>query len=333
MNLYLYFIVYIFISFALLIFYQKLSNTYKLFDNNDNEFSSKLKIPTGAGIVFFIVILISMIIFFKTEYVFLNLPERLWPLITSISFLCIISFYDDFKPINPIIKLFLQIIFVYLSLASIDVWSLGLPLKISIFIIIVYWVYIINIINFIDGADGFLTVFSISFFLILLFASIHYEFFFLKAITLTILPVLIVFLFFNKPNAKLYMGDTGSILLGFMMGYVCIHLILNGHWSLTITLLAYPICDCTITLVKKVAKGNLPWARMYDYFFLMPIKKDYLLKKKVFKIIIITSLINITIGYAQIFFDLSYLFILSLIANLSTIWIYYKSGNKKLTIS
>ena len=72
---------------------------------------------------------------------------------------------------------------------------------------------------------------------------------------------------------------------------------------------------------------------MYDYFFLMPIKKDYLLKKKVFKIIIITSLINITIGYAQIFFDLSYLFILSLIANLSTIWIYYKSGNKKLTIS
>lgn len=333
MNLYLSFIVYILISFALLIFYQKLSNTYKLFDNNDNEFSSKLKIPTGAGIVFFIVILISIIIHIKSDHVFSNLPQRLWPLITSICFLCIISYYDDFKPIHPVIKLFLQILFVYLSLTSIDVWSLGLPLKISIFMIIIYWVYIINIINFIDGADGFLTVFSISFFLILLYASNHYGFLFLNAISHTILPILVVFLFFNKPNAKLYMGDAGSILLGFIMGYVCIYLILNGHWSLTITLLAYPICDCTITLIKKVLKGNLPWARMYDYFFLIPIKKNYLLKKKVFKIIIISSLINITIGYAQIIFDLSYLFILSLVVNLLTIWIYNKLGNSKLIIS
>lgn len=333
MSLYLSFIAYILISFILLIFYQKLSNTYKLFDNNDNEFSSKLKIPTGAGIVFFIVILISILNYIQSDHVFSNLPQRMWPLITSICFLCIISYYDDFKPVHPIIKLFLQILFVYLSLASIDVWSLGLPLKISIFIIIIYWVYIINIINFIDGADGFLTVFGISFFLILLYASNHYGYFFLNAIALTILPILIVFLFFNKPNAKLYMGDAGSILLGFIMGYVCIHLILNGHWSLTITLLAYPICDCTITLIKKVLKGNLPWARMYDYFFLMPIKKDYLLKKKVFRIIIISSLINTAIGYTQIIFDLSYLFILSLIANLLTIWIYYKSGNTKLTIS
>ena len=312
---------------SLLSFYIYISVGKKLnFYDKNNFFVIKSKILTGSGIVFYILTFIFLIIIYK--FTAIQFPNKIWPLVLSISVLVLVSFYDDFKPVNPIIKLFFQLLFVYLSLASINLYALNIPLKVAVFFVVIGWVYTINIINFIDGADGFLAIFSISFFLILFMASEKYSLFFLNAISITLLPILISFLIFNKPDAKLYMGDSGSIFLGYTIGYTSIELVVNGYWFITITLLSYPICDCSLTLIKKVLKGNLPWARMFDYFFLMPIKKNYFLKKNVFYIMILSCSVNTIIAFCQIIFDIKYLFILSLVVNFFTIWKYYNLGKK-----
>ena len=322
-----YFLILILISLLLFYIYTKLTKKYNLYDNS-NEFGKKLKVPTGAGIIFYITTFLSLIILYKL--IKIELQYKVWPLVFSISTLMFVSFYDDFKPINPIFKLILQLLFVYSSLASIDLWALNIPLKVAIFFVVILWVYTINIINFIDGADGFLAIFSISFFLILFIASEKYSLSFLSTISITLLPILISFIFFNKPDAILYMGDTGSVFLGYIIGYASIELIINGYWFIVITLLGYPLCDCTLTLIKKTIKGNLPWARMFDYFFLMPIKKKYSLKKDVFNIMILSCSINTAVAACQILMELKYLFILSLIINFFTIWKYYRLGKKQL---
>jgi len=311
-----------FLSFYLFIIVGKKFNFY----DKNNFFEISSKILTGSGIVFYILTFISLIIIYK--FTTIQFPNKIWPLVLSISVLVLVSFYDDFKPVNPIIKLGFQLSFIYLSLASINLYALNIPLKIAVFFVVIAWVYTINIINFIDGADGFLTIFCISFFLILLIASEKYSLSFLNVISITLLPILISFLFFNKPDAKLYMGDTGSIFLGYIIGYTSIELVVNGYWFIAITLLGYPICDCSLTLIKKVLKGNLPWARMFDYFFLMPIKKNYLLKKNVYHIMILSCSVNTIIAFCQISFEIRYLFILSLIVNFFTIWKYYNLGKK-----
>ena len=125
-------------------------------------------------------------------------------------------------------------------------------IKLNLILYFYFYIYLLNIINFTDGSDGFLTLNSIFFFIGVFFLSFfESNYNFLNLISVIILPILLSFLIFNKPKAKLFMGDTGSILLGYLIGFCFIELISNGKWNIAISLLSYTFLDCTITLIKK----------------------------------------------------------------------------------
>ena len=105
-------------------------------------------------------------------------------------------------------------------------------------------------------------------------------------------PVTIVFLYFNKPPAKLYMGDAGSILIGFLIGFFILELLTNKYYALALALISYPLTDCSISLIKKLYKGYMPWIGLYDYYFLKPILKNRVNHKNVLIILIIFSFLN-----------------------------------------
>ena len=72
-----------------------------------------------------------------------------------------------------------------------------------------------NITNFIDGSDGFLSLNMFFYWSLILLISFFYNIeIFSKYISISVLPIILVFLF-TKPVAKLYMGDAGSIFLAF----------------------------------------------------------------------------------------------------------------------
>lgn len=297
----------------------------------DNAFVTRLKkIPTSGGVIIFFVFSITFIFFSYFNFEYLNeiFPNRPYLIVVSICALFFTSVYDDFNSIHPLYKLILQVIFTYTSIACLNLNEIILPLKLLILIIVIFWVYILNIINFIDGSDGFLTSYSLFF-----FASIFLTEIFLldfnsisKTISFLILPILIGFLYFNKPEAKVFMGDSGSIFLGFLIGFISLDLIMQGYWKLSFILLMYPLLDCTVTLFIKIKNGHYPWARLFDYFFLGPIKKnnDH---KFVLKIISIYLIINFFIFIGQIKYEDSYLFILlSLATTIITLMIYKKNS-------
>jgi len=113
------------------------------------------------------------------------------------------------------------------------------------------------------------------------------------------LPVIIVFLSFNKPKAKINMGDTGSIYLGYLFGFIFLDTFIEGYWNLSLSLLIYPIFDCTITIIKKMYNGHYPWERLFDYFFLKPIKYNQN-HNLVFNANLIFNLINVALILLQI---------------------------------
>ena len=78
--------------------------------------------------------------------------------------------------------------------------------------------------------------------------------------------MLIPFLFFNKPQAKLFMGDTGSVLIGFIIGLITLSNIFSNFWHVYVILLAYPVLDVTLTLLKKILK-KIFVGKTFDYFF------------------------------------------------------------------
>ena len=311
------------LSFLLLNLYLTKSNFNYLYDKNQSGFGSNKKTLTGSGIIFSIVLLINLIFYnFNINYIEL-LPNRFYIFILSVVLLSFISFYDDIKPLDPRVRLIAQIIIIYFSLTLIDLEYFDLPLKLMIFLSLIFWIYITNITNFIDGSDGYLSVNAISFFLgIIIINQFYPEEFFSNYLAIIFFPILFSFIYFNKPKAKIYMGDTGSILIGYIIGFCLLELILSDYWYLAISLYFYPFLDCTLTLIKKIISGKSVFKRDFDYFFLKPIKKIQKNNYKVLGISIIYNFLNLMVIISVIYFQLPLLIIISIFLSLIKIRIF-----------
>ena len=327
MEIYIIFIFALLLSYFLFKNFQIISKKLKLLDNKNLHYANN-STPTGSGIIFLIIFILSNIFYFHLEIFSELIPNRYYFLILSAVILSITSFRDDIKPIDPILRLIIQFICIYVSLSCLNLNDLELPFKLTILLTFCFWVYITNIVNFIDGTDGFLVTHALFFFInILVISFFDNEGFFSFFIGLMTLPCLIIFFFFNKPNAKLFMGDTGSIFLGFLIGYCFFEIFLIGYWYIALSLLSYPLLDCTICLIKKLRKGIMPWIGMYDYYFLKPALHNKKNHKKILICFVIFNIVNSFVIFLQIYKDLDYLFLLSFLLSTILINIYNKFNN------
>jgi len=327
MATFLFFIISFSFTLSFLLIYKKICIKYNFVDVPTIDNVHKKFIPTGSGIIFYIVFFLSIFLIsfiYDAKVNFFFLQKNFIILIIALTFLSFLSFYDDLRDIHPIIRLFFQFITIFICTSLFDLSKINIPLKLSIFFIVYFWVYIINILNFTDGSDGFLTVNSLTFFFFIFFyfnQLNNYNICYF--VSLIVIPILLAYLILNKPPAQIFMGDSGSIFLGFLIGFISINMILSNRFDLIISLLAYPFLDCTITIIKRVLKGNYPWARLFDYYFLIPIKNKSNHKNVFYTNCIYNFFISIIVFF-QIIFELKALSILSVILALIVLY-YYKS--------
>jgi UDP-N-acetylmuramyl pentapeptide phosphotransferase/UDP-N-acetylglucosamine-1-phosphate transferase len=297
----------------------------KLIDNQNPHYNHQ-PTPTSGGIVFLIIFIISSISLSLIDKNFISsLPNRYYVSFTSLVILSFVSFKDDQSSINPRIRLILQILLIYLSLTSLDLSKLNLPIKLSFLFAVCAWIYIMNIINFIDGSDGFLSVNSLFFWSgILLISKLLNLNLFSEYLSIIIIPIMLGFLIFNKPRAKIFMGDTGSIFLGFLIGFGFLELVSAKQAILAITLLVYPLFDCTICLIKKFKNGHMPWVGMYDYYFLVPTLRNKVNHLNVLVIITIFNFLNFSLIYFAIFIQNYFVLVLNYILSFFVLLIFKK---------
>ena len=315
--------------FSLLFFfiYKKFPDNLKLLDKNNLGLGFE-KTPTSSGLIFFITFLI-FIYFFKNEskyfYMVLNKYDFI---LVLLGVLTLINFIDDIKSLNPILRLFFQIIIIYFSLIIILNDEMIFSFSIYILINLIIWVYIINIANFTDGADGFLATNTLFFYIGILCLSniteiktisFYFSFFFI--------PLMISFLIFNRPIASIYMGDVGSNFIGFFLGLSFLELAYSGYWNISLSLVSYTILDCSITLIKRIKKKQLPWIGRSDYFFSMPLLNNKINQFFIFKTNFLFNLLNLIIVIIQIIYDVKALFVLNIILSLVFIKIYKNKTN------
>jgi UDP-N-acetylmuramyl pentapeptide phosphotransferase/UDP-N-acetylglucosamine-1-phosphate transferase len=271
-----YFIIILLISYGLINFYIKFCIDKNIFDipKNLSKNINKKTIPTSAGIVIFLIFIFLIFIFYLfNEKYFTSIP-RAEVLIGSIILLGAISFADDLKSINPIYRFIFQTIIVFMSLTTLENHVIkSIPFKLSLILIIYFWIYYINIVNFIDGIDGF----AISHVIFVCLATIiscqiSNNDIIEKYIFLILLPIAIGFFILNKPPAKVFMGDSGSIVFGYLIGWLVIRLVQNNLWFVSLIIIMYPVLDVSLTILIKISKGRKPWERLFDYFFLQGVK-------------------------------------------------------------
>lgn len=279
--------------------------------------------------MFCIILFIFFLFLLSFNEGFVDFPNRFFIINTFIFLVALLSFWDDIKNIHPGIRLPFQFLLIALSLPMVAIPEIVIPYKLLLIIIIIYWVYILNVINFIDGVDGFLSTYSLFFFIsTLIYSSIVVESFFLRLLSIFFIILTSVFLLFNKPKAKIFMGDTGSVFLGYFIGFLSLHIVMSGRYDLFITIISYPLIDCTITLMKKILNKKYPWERLFDYYFLKPVIIYNRPHSYVLKPFLAYNILNIFLFFLQAIYNLYFFCIISILITFILISYYDKNLEK-----
>jgi len=187
--------------------------------------------------------------------------------------LAAVSWLDDRGGLAPAVRLCVQFAVVALCLAAGlpggAVFQGWLPLPLDRIVTALAWVWFLNLYNFMDGIDGIAggEAAAIALGLVLFAALGAGTDPPAAALAAAILGAALGFLVFNWAPARIFMGDVGSIPLGFLLGFLLLRLAAAGWWKVALVLPLYFAADATITLVRRALRGVPVWQAHREHFY------------------------------------------------------------------
>lgn len=246
-----------------------------LFDEPNERTSHTTMIPTLGGVAFYVAIVFSL-----TFWVNFGDGSVIQYIISAITIVTFIGLKDDILGVEAFQKLMGQMFaaIVLVIWADIRITSLygifgvnELPYIISVLFTIFTILVIVNSFNLIDGINGLSASIGIV-------ASLTFGVWFylidekseMAILAFTLIGVLVSFLRYNLSPSKIFMGDTGSLLVGIIVSVLAINIIeLNGHSdshyvfqsgpALAMGILGYPLFDLLRSFSIRIANGHSPF--------------------------------------------------------------------------
>jgi len=256
-------------------------------------------IARGAGIIFAFTFLLGVFFFY---YLHFSHPKYIY---TYISLLIIYATgaYDDFYGISSKKKfLFITIAAIIAYYDGFAIHSIGnyfgYELKLGYFALpftIFAIVGVTNAINLTDGLDGLAASISIVILLGLLYIGIKHNDYLLTALPMLVIGPLLVFLYFNWQPAKVFMGDSGSLFLGFSIILPIIYALKYVNPVSTLFLVAIPVLDTLIVMRRRQQRKKSLFVadKNHLHHILLSFKKD--------KLFTVKSLIALQVLFTLIF--------------------------------
>ncbi len=260
-------------SLIALYFVRKISIKFDFYDLPDKKKIHKKKITKAAGLVMVPITILNLI--------FLDLNYQLFYFMLFLIGIIFFGFVDDllnFSPLTKLLLLFVMLSFFIVEIISIQtlgyLFNKNIDLRLfSIPFSILCFLFLINSFNYFDGLDGLLGSLSL--------ISIVYFFYFTKGelsfILISIIIYLTTFLFFNFGILpKQFMGDSGSLGLGFIVSFLAAYLT-QVETTLKPTFVIWPLAFfvyefISINLIRIRIKKNI-FSRDLNFIFNIFAKK------------------------------------------------------------
>jgi UDP-N-acetylmuramyl pentapeptide phosphotransferase/UDP-N-acetylglucosamine-1-phosphate transferase len=237
-------------------------------DHPNERSSHSVPTPRGGGIAVIGSVLLVWLVLYEMGWV---APGIVWIALGS-GLLAAISWIDDLGGLSPGVRLVAQA-------AAVTIGILALPEPQGIFEgwspPLLYlaagalWIWWVNLFNFMDGIDGLAAGEAAAIGGgLLLFASIGEA----DDATAALLAAGLVgaaigFLVWNWSPARIFLGDVGSIPLGYLSGFLLLGLAARNHWKIALILPLYFLADATITLCRRLLRGELVWQPHRQHFY------------------------------------------------------------------
>ena len=255
---------------ALIIFLRPLLVRYALARPNARSSHSK-PTPQGGGIA----VIGGTIIAVGCNVVLLpgllSGSHGLITLVAATIGLAIVGATDDIRPLKAAPRLLLQSIAVAIVIAALPEGLRILPLIpwwLERALLLVGGVWFVNAVNFMDGIY-WMTVaevvpVTVGLALFGLMGALPPD---ATVIAFAICGAIIGFAPFNRPVARLFLGDVGSLPIGLLLGWLLILLAGSGHLAAALLLPLYYLADATITLLRRLANGEQVMQAHRSHFY------------------------------------------------------------------
>lgn len=220
--------------------------------------SHRVPTPQGAGLA---VTGATVLVWFCSLAVLGVVDQRVMMLISALVGAMLIGFLDDTRPQPWQLKLAAQgLCAAVAAMALPPEWpgalSTGLPLADGAIAALVL-VAIMNIVNFIDGIDGITAAHSVPALAIMALAAWAGALPGTAGLVAAAGPgAMIGFWWWNRHPAQVFLGDAGSLPVGLLLGWLSLLMAGQGHAAAALLVLAYPLADSGLTLLRRALSGN-----------------------------------------------------------------------------
>jgi len=233
--------------------------------------SHKVPTPQGGGVaVVATVLVVSYVVFFFWPAG--EAPMLRFPIISSaVVLIAGVGVMADIHPENVALRLLLQTLAVtavtFVLPPETRVLPI-LPLPVERIGLVVGGLWFVNLVNFMDGLDWMTAAevvpIAAALAVIGLFGPLPPA---AIIVSLALCGAMIGFGYFNRPVAKLFLGDVGSLPIGLLLGWLLVLLAGNGGRVAAVLLPLYYLADSTITLVHRARNGETIWRAHRSHFY------------------------------------------------------------------
>jgi UDP-N-acetylmuramyl pentapeptide phosphotransferase/UDP-N-acetylglucosamine-1-phosphate transferase len=231
--------------------------------------SHRIPTPQGAGIaVITATLVVAGAILAGAEASHVNIPVAVFG---ATLFIAIVGFADDIKFIPVLTRLLLQAAAVgaIVLTAPTDLRIVpACPLWIERGLLLLAGLWFVNLVNFMDGLD-WMTVAEV--------VPVTAAMVVLGSLgELPVSPTIVAaalcgamagFAPFNRPVAKIFLGDVGSLPIGLLLGWCLLQLAWHQQFAAALLLPLYYLADTTVTLLRRLARREPFWAAHRSHFY------------------------------------------------------------------
>jgi UDP-N-acetylmuramyl pentapeptide phosphotransferase/UDP-N-acetylglucosamine-1-phosphate transferase len=233
--------------------------------------SHKIPTPQGGGIA---VVAATMVVAYGAFFFFPSGSSAVAPspiLLAAVIVMAGIGVTADLRPISVAPRLLLQILTVaaviYALPADLRLVP-ALPWWVERILMVLGGVWFVNLVNFMDGLDWITAAevipMTAALAVIGLCGMLPPS---AIIISLALCGAMVGFAYFNRPVAKLFLGDVGSLPIGLLLGWLLVLLAGNGGRAPALLLPLYYLADSTLTLLRRLVKGEPVWQAHRSHFY------------------------------------------------------------------
>ncbi len=293
-----------------------------ILDRPNARSSHTMPTPKGAGLILIPLVLLSWVLAMTCNLA--DFPmEQVLPVSVAAIVLLLVSWIDDLRSLHIGIRLATHILAACAALASLPdgaaIFQGLLPPAVDQAAAIFLLVWFINLFNFMDGVDGISGVETI-----LICGGIICISVLVPTLNdLAVFSILLLggtcgFLLWNWHPARIFLGDSGSAPLGFLLGWLLLSLAAQGEWAAALILPAYYLLDSGVTLLKRMLRKEKFWEAHRQHYYQQAVQRGMSHSKVVVAIlcsgVVLCVLAAMTVGhnkYLILFFALLTVFTIS----------------------